>query len=396
MVRRLLETYRAAFRGLSREVWVLSILSFINRSGTMVITFLALYLTSRRGYTVAETGALIAILGIGGMLGIEVGGRLTDVLGTRTVMGASLVGTGLWLFVFGTLESRAGLTIGAVILGLLSESFRPANAVALSVASTPENRARAFGLHRLALNTGMTVGPLVGGALAQLDYGWLFVVDGATCLAAAVFLFVMIPARVLDASATDGPTAPAARSPWRDRDFVLAIVFLSLQAVIFFQALSTFPVFLREERGFSEFSIGALFAVNTVIIVVFEMVLVHAIQRRSPLRVVGLAGVFVALGFGLLPLTSSVPLIVLTVVIWTVGEMLSAPVMHAWVANRAPERNRGRYMGAFAMCFSVSSVIAPLLGTFLYDALGPDAVWYFCLGLGAVQWVGFRFLARRA
>jgi MFS family permease len=396
MVARLIETYRAAFRGLSREVWILAGLALVNRSGTMVLAFLALYLTTQHGYTVSEAGVLVAVYGIGGMLGIELGGRLADRVGHRQVMGASLVATGLWMFVFGTLESRAALGAGAALLGLLTEAFRPASSVALAVASRPESRVRAFGLQRLAVNAGMTVGPLVGGALAVVDYGWLFVVDGSTCLAAAALLFAAVPRRPSDAAGVEheaGTASPNARgSPWRDRDFAWALVFLSMQAVVFFQVLSTFPVFLREERGLSEAAIGAVLAVNTVVIVLFEMVLVHSIARRRPLSVVGLAGVFVGVGFGALPLATSLPAIVLTVVLWTIGEMLGAPVMQAWVANRAGTANRGRYMAAFALCFSLSSVVAPLAGTWIYEELGPRTLWTACLTLGLVQWFGFRFI----
>ena len=76
------------------------------------------------------------------------------------------------------------------------------------------------------------------------------------------------------------------------------------------------------------------------------------------------------------------------------GEMLAAPMMQTWVANRAGEHNRGQYLAAFAMVFSVAHVVAPAMGLWVYEHIGPDWVWHACLFLGALQLIGFWRLAR--
>ena len=108
--------------------------------------------------------------------------------------------------------------------------------------------------------------------------------------------------------------------------------------------------------------IGLVLAVNTIVIVAVEMVLVHAIQDRNPLLVLGVSGVFVGIGFGILPFGAGVPFVVFTVLLWTVGEMLGAPVLQTWVSHRAPTANQGRYMAAFGLCFSLASIVAPPRG----------------------------------
>jgi MFS family permease len=113
------------------------------------------------------------------------------------------------------------------------------------------------------------------------------------------------------------------------------------------------------------------------------------------LKVVGVAGLLTGLGFGLLPYSWSLIAVLGTVVVWTFGEMLSFPLTAAWAANRAGARNRGRYMGAQAMVFSVGVVVAPLAGTATYERLGPDVLWHACLVLGALNLAGYLWLARR-
>ena len=373
MLGSLLESYRSSFRGLPREVWLLSLVSFVNRTGTMVLPFLALYLTREMGFEPSEAGLFLSIYGVGALGGIALGGWLTDRIGYQSVQVASLVLGGLTMFLLGALESRVAIAVVVCLLGLFVEAFRPANSSAVAAFSADHLRARAYGLQRLALNLGWTVGPALGGFLALVDYRLLFWVDGTTCLAAAVLLAWALPAR---RSAEEVETARAqAPSPWRDGVFVLVLGLLLLQVLVFFQLLSTFPLFLRNDRGFTEDLVGLTIATNTVVIVFCEMQLIRAVGRMHPLKVMGVAGFLTGLGFGLLPWATTVLAIVATVVVWTFGEMLSFPISSAWTANRATPANRGRYMGAMGMCFSVGTILAPALGTAVYEHLGPGVLW---------------------
>ena len=397
--------YRDAFRGLSREVWLLSFVLFVNRCGTMVLPFLVLYLTTQQGFSESEAGVVLALYGVGAMCGIALGGWLTDRLGYRPVMLASMGLSGLGFIAFGFLRSSAALHVGAVVLGLLGEAFRPANGAAVAVFSAPAQRARAFGLNRLALNLGFTVGPALGGFLAGFDYGWLFWLDGLTCLVAAGLLARALPSSAEAPAGQEGDVRPASdldsearteaiRYPWQDGLFRTVFLLIFAHEIVFFQIQSTYPLYLSEVRGLSTAWIGSLFAVNTVIIVAFEMLLVKRLEAARPFVVIGVAGLFVGLGFGLLPLFESLPGIILLVGVWTVGEMLLAPISMAWVSDRADERCRGAYLAAFGMTYSISSALAPLLGTWVYEHQGPDQVWWWSLAIGLFSMVAFLALER--
>ena len=67
--------------------------------------------------------------------------------------------------------------------------------------------------------------------------------------------------------------------------------------------------------------------------------------------------------------------------------------MNAVVADRAGPANRGRYMGMITMSFAVAFMLAPLAGTFVYDRLGPDTLWYGVGLLGLPLWAGALILA---
>lgn len=399
MLRAILSQYRAAFRGLSREVWILSAVLLINRTGTMVVPFLTLYLTKRHGYGIAEAGGFLALHGLGGFAGIFLGGKLTDRIGFMPVMQASLVASGLALFALGAVEGAWPFGAMLLLFGFFAESFRPASGAAIAAYSTEEGRPRAYGLQRLAVNLGWTAGPVIGGLLASVDYSWLFLVDGGTCLLSALPLTLALRGAPVRAPSVDkerrAEADGRAASPWADRPFVLFLGLLFFQGIVFFQFQSTLPVFLAQERAFSEKMIGIVVASNTIVIVLFEMILIRAVDRISPLKVVAVSSLFIGVGYGMTSFVHSLPFIILSVVVWTVGEMLTAPMTITWTSRRAGDGNRGRYMGAYGMCYSACAVVAPLAGTWVYQRAGSTTLWTACFVVGVLDAAGLWWMARR-
>ena len=359
----------------------------------MVLGFLALYLTKEKGFTAAQAGAVLSTYGLGAIGGSLLGGWLSDRLAPRNVMAGSLILTGIGFFVLGSADSAATITAFVFVLSVCAESFRPANAAAISEASPPEARVQALGLSRLAMNLGLTFGPAAGGVLAAHSWTWLFIVDGGTCiLAAALLLAALGPDRThrsIVTSPSDGP----ARSPWTDGPYlVLLLLMLTLSSVLF-QFLSTWTLYLHTRYGLSEAAIGSLVSVNTLIIVVAQMPLLRKVSKRDPLKVAGAGAFLFCLGYALLPFGESYGYAVLTVFVWTMGEMLSMPLIEGAAANRADDRSRGKYMGLLMLSFSSAFIIAPAVGTRIYQSFGPETLWYGCGLVGIVLLAAFRALS---
>jgi MFS family permease len=391
-MRRVLDAYRDAYSGMPRATWVLAAVCFVNRCGTMVLPFLMLYLTTERGFTAAQGGVVLSLYGVGAGFGAFFGGVLTDRWGAKQVQVASLAFAGCGFLLFGQLRSPLALQAAAFALGAINESFRPANGVAFAAAAPRERLTQALTLRRLALNLGMTFGPMLGGFLAARDYSWLFVVDGGTSLLAAAVLFTFdrTPARLRASAAL-----PAARSPWSDAPYLFLLLFAAGHAAVLYQFFSTYPLALHDLHGFPEPQIGSIYAINTLLIVALEMVLVRRPAAAPPLRVAAWGTLLFGGGFALLPLYRGYPFVAATVVVWTFGEMLSMPFLETVAAARGDERSRGRYLGAYNFAYSVSFAVAPALGAWIYQRFG--AVPMFA-GIGVVAvilWLGLRMLSPR-
>src|ERR1700733_309593 len=98
--------YQNAYRGLSRSTWLLSLVMLVNRSGTMVIPFMTIYLTSpSMGYSIGQAGLVMGIFGLGAICGGLLGGRLTDKYGFHRVQLVTLTGGGIMFMFLGQIKS---------------------------------------------------------------------------------------------------------------------------------------------------------------------------------------------------------------------------------------------------------------------------------------------------
>ncbi len=396
LARAIRDAYKGAFSGLNGTVWLLAFASLINRAGTMVLPFLALYLTEDRGFTTTAAGQALAVYGVGAVVGSYFGGWLCDRIAPRSIMIGSLVLTAVGFLLLGRMEARPAILAAMLFLSVVGEAFRPANFAAVAAAADPGRITQSFSLIRLAINIGMTLGPAVGGFLALRSYDWLFRIDALTCLLAAGLLaFAIRPVRAGSKEGEDGAVAAAvpARSPWADPFFLALVVLFFVLATVLFQITSTYPLTLRDVYAFSEDRIGMVLAINTFLIVLFEMVIVHAVREWNQLRLAGAGCLLFCVGFGLLPFGSGLgaafAYVAATVVVWSFGEMLSMPISSGLVAGRADERNRGRYMGLYLLAFSLAFVVAPLIGTWIYQHFGPRTLWFLCGLTGIPLWAGF-------
>ncbi len=380
MLSRLARSYRDAYAGLPRAAWLLALAVFVNRSGMMVLFFMTLYLTRELGYTVPEAGWVMSAFGLGSLLGTYFGGRLSDRLGAYTIQKLSLSASGVLLILLSFPRSLPAIAALMFLAATASEALHPANATAYAQICPPELRPRGYALNRLAANLGISIGPVAGGYLALWSYRSLFWVDGLTGLAAAVIVF-----RVFPTAGPHGhgrpPVSDAARSPWRDRAFLFFLVQVFGVALVFSQFLSTFPLYLHEVYGLPESSIGALVAINTLLIVAVEMLLIHRLRNHPEALLAAVGALFLCGGFALMPLGRGFGYAAGTVVVWTLGEMLVSPTISTIAANRADPASQGRYQGLFSLAFAVAMTVGPGLGTRVYSSLGSDVLWF---GVGAM------------
>lgn len=400
-MKRILQLYKNAFSGLSRPAWMLSVVMLINRSGTMVLPFLSIYLTKSLGFSLEQSGVILSCFGIGSMAGAFLGGWLTDKFGHFYIQVLSLVLGGVLFIILSTIDGYYQLAIGILILSTIAESFRPANASSVSFYAKPENVSRAFSLNRMAINLGFSVGPALGGLLAAMSFKWLFIADGTTCILAGIFFFLYFrnvkghePKKRNGIKETD---AKPSQTVWRDYRFIIFAVLTACFAILFFQLFITLPLYYREVYNLSEGKIGLLLGLNGLIVFSLEMILVYIIGRAFKIRDLIFTGlVMVGLGFAVLNLIQAEFILYIGMMILSIAEIFAMPFMVTFVVQSSNINNRGAYMGLYSFSYAVGHVFSPIMGTFIIERHGYESLWWVSAIASVFVGVGFWFVTRRS
>jgi MFS family permease len=373
-------SFRDNLRALPPAAWILFGGTFINRFGTFVIPFLILYLT-RIGFTSAQAGMAVGAYGLGHLIASSIGGHLADRIGRRNTIVLSMFGSAAAMLALSQARSYAAIVVLTCITGSLSELYRPASYALVGDLVAEEHRVVAFGLYRFAVNLGFAAGPATAGFLADHSFALLFVGDAATSIVYGLIALFALP-HGLRTYVKSERSGEAMRVALHDRPYIIFLLATLCITIVDFQMGSTFALHVTS-LGFPSRAYGMLISTNGLLIVLFELGITQWTRRFPPRPMIALGYLLAGLGFALTGLARTLPALAATVVIWTLGEMVSSPVSGAYAVQLAPERYRGRYMGLLMMMWSLGMVIGPSAGTLLFER-NPAALWTACGALGVI------------
>jgi MFS family permease len=367
-------------RSMPPAAWVLFGGSFVNRFGSFVLVFLVIWLTEE-GYSAAQAGAAVSSYGAGALGASLLGGYLADRIGRRNAIAVSMLSAAATMLALSQARTLALVLVLSGLAGLTSELYRPASAALLADLVPSERRVTAYALYRLAINLGFAAGPATAGLLAERSFFLVFLGEALTSALFGVAALLFLPEGTRSVRAEERP-GELLRAVRADRPFQLFLVASLLSAFIYFQQQGALPLHVVDQ-GLSFATFGALISLNGLVVVLLELPLTAVTQRYPRRPVIAVGMVLEGLGFALTAWATDAPLLALTVVVWTLGEIVSAPVAQAYVADLAPLHLRGRYQGAWGLTFGLALVLAPVVGTAAY-AVSPTALWLSCGVLGVI------------
>lgn len=391
----MLTALRREYRSLPPAYWTLWLGTLVNKTGSFVVPFMALYITRERHESERVAGAVMSLYGAGNILAGFVGGTLADRVGRRATMLISLFGGAAAMLALGLAASLPLICVGTFAMGWLAEMYRPAVAAMIADIVPPIDRQRAYGHLYWVANLGFAIAPLLAGLAARASYLTLFLVDAVTMAAYGVIVVVRVretrPVEIV--STSRGSAGPGIFTVLADRGFMGFVLLTLGTATVMWQNGTALPMDMVR-HGISASGYGALVAINGVMIVFLQPMIIRLLARRSRTQALALSALLIGVGFGLHGVVGSHVGYALAIAVWTIGEIANLPTSSAVVADLAPAALRGRYQGVYGMAWGVASCVGPLLGGFFLSGPGGRALWFSCFGLMALVACGHFAIGR--
>ncbi|BEV06418.1 MFS transporter [Chryseobacterium gambrini] len=378
---KLIHLYTNSFKGLSKESWMLALVMLINRAGSMVLPFLGVYMTDHLKFSIENTGIVLSFFGIGSVIGSWLGGFITDRIGEYRVQYLSLLLSVPLFCMIPLFKTEIGVATIILLQSIVSDSFRPANSVAITKYAKPENITRAFSLNRMAINLGFSIGPALGGILSAISYEFLFFSNAFTALVAGILYIVFfrkrnILTKLKARKVQEAMEIKKENSPYRDGKFLVYCFFCMLFSICFFQLFSTLTIFYKDTAHLSQQSIGYILGYSGFLVVLLEMGLVQVAEKYLSLAVTMLLGTFICgFAYAMLGFDHSILILVISMSLLCVGEIWALPFMSTITALRSGKNNKGAYMGLNGISFSIAFIVTPTLGTFIAERFGFTILW---------------------
>ena len=313
------------------------------------------------------------------------GGHWSDRIGRRPLI---LAGWGLQALVpLGLLAVGGHVVFGLALLALLPVFGSLGGAADQAMVAdlvAPVRHEAAYASVRVASNLGVTIGPPLGGLLL-VGGNWSHLWLGTLVLASVAYAIAW---RYIPRGGAYAPEGPPQRGSFaviaRDSPFLLFMVASVFATMTYIATETLLPISVTTTHHLAPAAWGIIMVVNPLLVTVFQLRLTrwtHAI--RSSLKL-GLAMPLMGVPFLLLNWNGSVPVIVLVIFLFVIGEMLWVPTSQAVVAALAPADIRGAYMGVFGGTWSVGWALTPFLGLQVRSAYGDATMWMCVAAVGVV------------
>ncbi|WP_117208352.1 MDR family MFS transporter [Allorhizocola rhizosphaerae] len=373
-------------RGLPKTFWALWTGTLINRSGAFVMLYLEIHMVAYYGFSATFAGLVLGLFGAGLAVGSLVGGILADRWGRRGTLLISNLGQAVTAVVVGLTFEALWIAVLAMVFGFWNGLGRaPFSATMVDVLG-PSARLRGMNLNYWAINLGFSVAAILAGVLSSAPHMTVFLITAGAHVLTTVLVFKLIPETKPSAVRMEVKPTGSIKAVLTDRVFMV-FVSLNLGLWVVIEACKLIPIAMHQ-RGLDPADYGTVIAVNGVMIVLGQLFVPKLISRRKRTHVLAAAALLVGLGMGAVAVAGTVPLLMLTVVVWTAGEMLNAPVNGAYIADLSQPEMRGRYQGVASSSFTLANFIAPVFGGILLDHAPPATLWVVLAGLGLAVAIG--------
>ena len=365
--------------------------------GSMIWPFMLIYASGKLNMPLSSVAALISINAGTGLASSLIAGALTDRIGRKGVMNFSLTMTGIAYYLLMHARTYPHFVGLMIMIGLSNPMYQVGADAMLADMIPSEKRTDAYAINRIANNAAFALGPAVGGFLAATSYNLAFIGASIGFLTYSGLLFTFAR-ETLDRSVKRSehtvPQTGGFTRVLRDTSYMAFVFTMSLGLIAPTMLWILMPVYAKTNFGIPENLYGWIPTTNALMCVFIQYFVTLVTRKHRTLPVLTIGMLIYAVGAGSVALMSSFSGFWLSMVILTFGELTLVPTASKYVADRAPEDMRGRYMSIYWLGWGLARTLSPLIGGFLNDSIAPVAIWVGGLTIGLISTFGLFLLNR--
>ncbi|WP_391572267.1 MDR family MFS transporter [Cohnella sp.] len=337
-------------------------------ASSMSLPFLAIYLAKHTDVGAVMIGAIIGAGSLAGMAGGFIGGTLSDLFGRRKILLGALIGWGVVFLGFAMSDSVLLFFLFSLLNGLCRSFYEPVSQALMADLTDKEKRFQVFSLRYLAINVGVAVGPLLGALFAALDSTLPFYITSGIYLAYALSLYLLLNKFGIRKIEGENKAVNTFASVWNvvRRDVVLRYYLLGgvVTAIGYSQMTVTLSQYVGDRFADGVALFAVMMSVNAVTVVALQVPFTKWADGLKPLTVLAIGVVFYALGNVGFGLSGSWMTFILSMIVFTFGEMLTFPAGNILTDRIAPDHMRGAYYGAQSFS-NLGHFLGPWIGGML-------------------------------
>lgn len=383
------------YSGLPRSIYIIFFSRIANCIGNFVFPLMTLLLTIKMGMSEKEVGFFLLVCSLVQVPGSLIGGKFADNFGRKKIIITFMLLSALTFITCAFLGNSTLVPILLIFASLFNSVSGPASGAMVNDLTVPENRQASFSLLYLGINVGSAIGSIVAGFLFTNYMVILYIGDAVTTFI-AVFLLIKY-VKESKPSKEQIKDSFNIKTTEKAEEGGMIGALLRRPALLIFAVISTVYSFVYAQTHFSiplqatqvfgaihgPQYFGTFNTVNCIVVIVMTTLITSLTKRVRAIYNVALAGVFYAVGFGMLFFARSYWLFLISTIIWTLGEILSATNSSVYIANHTPISHRGRFNSIIHLITGTGFAVSPLIIGGYITQFGVVNVWPIIFALSA-------------
>ena len=355
---------------------------FTSLASSILMPFLPLYLCNVRHIPLKTAGLAFLVMGIGQLVISPIAGKLNDSFSPKTILFCSPAVRAVFLFALAwAVYAQYSFSVMLVLLFFASAA---GGSTAISIDSYLARTIPHYQLNRahsrlsMAMNIGWIIGPIGGAYLARTPFSLIFSLTAICCLFSAAMTFFFCPKpkkNIANNNHRSHPWHDSFNLVLKNRTYLWFLIGVFLIIGAYYQLFSNFSIYVTETLKISKNMLGTLYVINAVMIVALQLPadwLCKTISIKNKI-ILGIS-FFVAGSIGF-ALTEQLWQLIIALIFFTTGEMLTIPTIRSLVPKFSPKHATGSYIGIYGLAYSLGSSLGPYGGSLLYGSNLSCKVW---------------------